>query len=255
MVMLRNNMAEVNSAVDKKGNEPPEAERMPRPPEPSSANIVEPMKEDMDAKKDESQVRAPPPALSSDKEGAGLPEEPKKAKPPGEEKALTRAGAEKTDGKAPPTQAGQPVSYPYSLKLGAFRTLERANRASGMYSRKDVSPYWVKVDLEEKGIWYRVYTGFFKDPEDARKFKQEHGLDDAKVSRIRYANLIGDYAPDAGYRSRLHELKQLGYSPYIIRDDTGFVRLLVGAFFSRKGAEASHQDLLSKGIDNKIIDR
>jgi hypothetical protein len=42
-----------------------------------------------------------------------------------------------------------------------------------------------------KRIWYRVYLGYFKDPEKADRFKREQGLREAALRKTRYANLIG----------------------------------------------------------------
>ena len=66
--------------------------------------------------------------------------------------------------------------HPYTLQVGSFPTLERAKKAINLYRENGLSVYWVKVDLKEKGVWYRVFTGNFEDLEQLEKFKQEHGL-------------------------------------------------------------------------------
>jgi hypothetical protein len=53
--------------------------------------------------------------------------------------------------------------YPYSIKLHYFRSREGAEKSIAEYRQKGLSPYWVKVNLEDHGIWYRVFTGYFED--------------------------------------------------------------------------------------------
>ena len=42
-----------------------------------------------------------------------------------------------------PTTPEKVVPYPYSLQIGSYRTLKRADKAISIYRRKGLSPYWV----------------------------------------------------------------------------------------------------------------
>jgi cell division septation protein DedD len=75
-------------------------------------------------------------------------------------------------------------SYPYSLQLGSYATLKRADRAVSNFSAMGLSPYKVKVDLGKKGIWFRVFTGHFKTRNEAKKFKEEHGLTKSVIKNM-----------------------------------------------------------------------
>jgi cell division protein FtsN len=146
-------------------------------------------------------------------------------------------------------------SHPYSLQLGSYRTLERANTALSRYSTKGLSPYWVKADLGEKGTWYRVFVGHFKKMEEADKFKQAHNLAESVLKKIRYANLIGIYKTEDEFLDKMISLRKVGYSPYVIKDEGGGIRLFTGAFQSKAGAEKQHLGLQSQGFNNKIVKR
>jgi cell division protein FtsN len=146
-------------------------------------------------------------------------------------------------------------SYPYSLQLGSFRTLERAESAVSEYSTKGLCAYQVKADLGDRGIWYRVFLGYFKNPQEAEKFRNEQGLTTSFLKETRYANLIGIYSEEEAFRDEIRLLKELGYSPYLIKDDNGGIRLFTGAFLTKTGAEKQHLELQSNDFRSKIVKR
>ncbi|MGD9032076.1 MAG: SPOR domain-containing protein, partial [Desulfobacteraceae bacterium] len=146
-------------------------------------------------------------------------------------------------------------SHPYSLYLGSFRTLERAERAIFLYSKKGLSPYCSKVDFNEKGIWFRVFTGHFQDREKAEKFKEHHKLGEGTVKKTAYASLVGTYTQSRELENRVLSLKGLGYFPYVIKGEDGKSRLYVGAFITREGAEQQYHDLQLRGIQSQIVKR
>ena len=144
---------------------------------------------------------------------------------------------------------------PYSLRLGAFRTLERAKKAVGEYKQNGLSPYWTQVDLGDKGVWFRVYTGHFEDREKAQRFREERGLKGSLVKETRYTTLVGVYDNEDELERKSLSLRTLDYSPYAQKDQRGRHRLLVGAFMTEEGAEAQQRDLEVKGIQSKVIRR
>ena len=83
-----------------------------------------------------------------------------------------------------PTQA-QPTHvspYPFSVYLGAFMNLDRARTAVSVYEKDyGISSYWVKVDLGDKGTWYRVFTGYFESAEEAEAFIRHKELKEGEV--------------------------------------------------------------------------
>ena len=106
-----------------------------------------------------------------------------------------------------------------------------------------------------KGTWYRVYVGYFKDPEKAGRFKREKGLREAALRKTKYANLIGIYSSPDELEDKIVALKKLDFSPYVIRNENGKSRLLVGAFITKEGVETEHRELKSKGIESQVVMR
>jgi cell division septation protein DedD len=147
------------------------------------------------------------------------------------------------------------LPYPYSVYLGAYKTPQRAEKAISLYRKKGLSAYWVKVNLGEKGVWYRVFTGYFKDQNEAEAFIRRKGLADAKAKRTKYATLIGVYATETGAQKKFLVLSKLGYSPYVIETNSGESQLYVGAFYTQAGAEEQRTDLSSKGIQSRVVER
>jgi cell division septation protein DedD len=146
------------------------------------------------------------------------------------------------------------VSYPYSIQLGAFRTLGGARENVSLYRKKGLSPYWVEVELAS-GTWYRVFAGHFEDREQAEKFRREHGLREAFVKKTNYANLIDTYTSPDELEDKILSMKNLGLSPYVIKDHTGQSRLFVGAFVTKEDAEKQYHDLKARGIQSQVVGR
>jgi capsular exopolysaccharide synthesis family protein len=153
-----------------------------------------------------------------------------------------------------PASSEKASSHPYSIQLGSFHTLKRAKKAISIYSKKGLSPYWVKVELS-KGIWYRVFTGHFEDREQAERFRLEHGVTEAEVKKTEYANLIGNYSDADELEKQIKSLKNHGYSPYVIKDRDGRSRVFIGAFFPKRRAERQYHDLKSSGIQSQVVKR
>jgi cell division protein FtsN len=147
------------------------------------------------------------------------------------------------------------VPYPYSLYLGSLKTLEMAKRGAAEYEKEGLSPYWVKVNFTEKGEWYRIFVGQFREREDAEAFAQERGLQEGKVFKTEYANLIGEYSRDSAAEDTKRKLTDLACAPYTIRGGDGKVRLFVGAYVTREAAEAFQTDLRSSGVESRVVKR
>jgi len=146
-------------------------------------------------------------------------------------------------------------SYPYSVYLGSYKTISRAKRAVAIHQGQGLSPYWVKVDLGAKGVWYRIFEGHFASQGAAEAFIRAKELEEAKVKRTQYTNLIGVYSTIEDLRSRSSALLELGYCPYAIPEGDGEIALYAGAFYTKAGAETQHRELASQGIQNQVVTR
>ncbi len=146
-------------------------------------------------------------------------------------------------------------SYPYSVYLGAYKTLERARVAVSQYQKKGVSSYWVKVDLGPKGTWNRLFSGYFQDGGSALDFINKMDLEDASVKNTKYTTLVGVYSSEDAIIEKSQTLDKLGYSSYIVDGSNGTSQLYSGAFLTKSGAEKHYQELATKGIRNRVVER
>jgi len=175
-----------------------------------------------------------------------------KAKNPPKVQTLPMA-KEKTP--SPPISSSPPSLLPYSLYLGSFKTLKRAEKAVSIYSRKGLSPYWTRVYFKEKGWWYRVYAGTFRDRMEAEAVLNGLDLKEAEIKMTRYANLVGEYSDAGELKDRMDQLRKLGYCPYTLPEPGNRTRLYVGAYLTRIGAERQKRRLRADGIESRVVER
>jgi len=109
---------------------------------------------------------------------------------------------------------------------------------------RNLAPYWSKVDLGEKGIWYRIFAGHFKDAEEAERFIKEQALEDAFVRKTAYATRIGAYGAPEAAEEKIRSLRELG-SPVPDHRWGGRTTLYVGAFLTREGGGGAEGVALS----------
>jgi cell division protein FtsN len=188
------------------------------------------------------------------------PSEPSAPKAQPEVAKAASHSAEQTPKKTAPGKeivfpAERDKSYPYSVYLGSYKSRERAEKAISDYRIKGLSPYWVKIDLGDKGTWYRVFSGYFQEREQANEFIKEKQITDSESRHTRYANLIGLFAFQKEVDDEKLRLSKLGYSPYVIPDRNGESLLYVGAFYQKARAERQHEELASKGVHSQVVER
>ncbi len=145
--------------------------------------------------------------------------------------------------------------YPYSLQLGSFSSIENAKKTVAAYRDRGLPAYWCKVDLEGNGTWFRIYTGFFENREQAKKYQQEAKLVPSIVKKTPYTTFVGIFRDKEQIEQKSLSLENLGYFPYSIRGVSGTYRLFVGTFPNEKSAELLKRDLETKGIQNHVIHR
>jgi polysaccharide biosynthesis transport protein len=150
---------------------------------------------------------------------------------------------------------GEAAPYPYSLYLGSVKTLDMAERGAAEYEKEGLRPYWVKVNFVEKGVWYRIFVGQFRERHEAEAFALVKGLSKAKVFKTEYANLIGEYSGDSAAAGKKRKLLELACAPYTVPGSDGKVRLLVGAYVTKEGAEEFQADLRSLGVESRVVKR
>jgi hypothetical protein len=152
----------------------------------------------------------------------------------------------------PHTGASQ---YPYSIYLGSYKNLDRVRKAIAIYQGKGLSPYFARVDLGGKGVWFRIFAGYFKTREDAEVFITNKRIPEAETRHTKYAHLIGVYQSQRELETESHALLALGYCPYVIKRTDGNYLLYTGAFYQKTEGEKEHKDLASKGIQTELVER
>jgi len=145
--------------------------------------------------------------------------------------------------------------YPYSIKLHYFRSRKRAEESLAAYRQKGFSPYWVKADLGDQGVWYRVFTGYFEEIEQAENIIKTRKLTKAAVKKTRYATLIGTYRSETDANSKIELILKQGFSAYVVKGVNNEFYVYVGAFYTQKGAQSQYADLLAAGIKSKVVER
>jgi len=170
-----------------------------------------------------------------------------------EAKKIT-ATKEKQKADVTPARSASGTTYPFSLFLGSVPRLDQAEQGVSKYRKNGLPIYYAEVALS-RGIWYRLYAGYFESEEQAERFKREKGLEGAEVKETPFANLIGSFTSQDKLEGKIQSLKGLGFSHYVIRDADGKQRLLVGAFQNEERAKRQYEELKSKGIENQIVQR
>jgi cell division protein FtsN len=179
------------------------------------------------------------------------PAAPKKAESPQAALQPKEAAVAKT---VPPA-IGSVGAYPYSVYLGSFKNMDYLKRALSTYENEGLFPYWTKVDLGEKGTWYRVFIGHFRSAHEAEGFIQQKRIKDGEVKETRYSNLVGTFGTKQAGEEKALALANMGLSAYLIPAGDGQVRIYSGAFITKEGAEKNQAELNSKGIKSEIVER
>ena len=173
--------------------------------------------------------------------------EPRSVQPDDASKTIAR----KTEPAALEKKSGRP----YSILLASCRLPQSARKVISDYQKVGFAPYVAKVQFKNGEVWLRVFTGHYQTRKEALKVKNEHHLSGAIIKKTPYANLIDTFSSEDEMKDSLERLKDLGYSPYVLKSPANKFQLVVGAFITREGAEKQKSELQSKGISNQIIKR
>jgi hypothetical protein len=178
----------------------------------------------------------------------------KEENPPAIDKTPSAIPPQVTD-KVIASEEQKPLSYPYSLYLGSYDKLETVKDVASDYEAMGLSPYWVKADLGEKGIWFRLFANYFQTRQEADNFIKTRQIPSAEAQKTRYVSLIGMYSSAQELTKQRKIIEELGYCPYVISDNKNIFWLYVGAFYQKNMAEDQNAELLQKGIQSKVVER
>ncbi|MDY6973633.1 MAG: SPOR domain-containing protein, partial [Thermodesulfobacteriota bacterium] len=147
------------------------------------------------------------------------------------------------------------IRYPYSLCIGSFKNLREVEDSLLAFEKKGLNPYWTRVDLGDKGIWFRVFTGFFSTREEADKFRNTNKISEYRILKTAYTLQIGEYSSKEGLDHIISALKSTGCSPYFIGNPNEKYRLLIGAFVTQEAANELSHRVKETGTDCRIVSR
>jgi hypothetical protein len=139
--------------------------------------------------------------------------------------------------------------------LASCRRLDSAQTVIKQNRRKGLMPYAVRVDLGRKGVWWRVFEGNYASAAEAGDVRRRHRLSGAMVKKTPFAISIGEFSSETEAAAEVQRLLKMKHSPYFLPGPQNKVRLLVGAFASRKGARQLQDELDARGISNQVVIR
>lgn len=145
--------------------------------------------------------------------------------------------------------------YPYSILLETFTDREIAQMAIPFYQKRGIAAHWVKVDLEEKGIYYRLFTGIFATIPEAQQYLDKKQLIDKPIKSTIYSARIGFYEDKAQLANVYTKISDTGIIPYILGTEEGTYHLYVGSFYTFIGAADQCRDLHDAGLPCEPVKR
>lgn len=192
----------------------------------------------------------PPPVLSSGEiaETASAKTEKGDAAPqPRTEPVFSETTNE--DGVKTPSVAPAPTPRPFTILLATLQSRRQVRLAQTEYEQMGMAPFWTEVDLEEKGIWYRVFWGHFETEAAARQKKQAAGLAAAMVKRARWTAAVGTAEANEADRLLHRVTAQTPWMGYTMAAEGNRQRVCVGAFYTEEGARLQCRKLRDQGMD------
>jgi len=144
---------------------------------------------------------------------------------------------------------------PYSLQVASLPSFELVQKALQSFKQDYLPVYHVKVDLGDKGTWWRLNIGYFATQKAAMEARETYKLPESKVQKTPYANRVGVYASLEEFSAIRQRLEAMEYSTYVVKKSTESYNLYVGAFITLKGAKDLQRELEINGIATEVTKR
>lgn len=145
--------------------------------------------------------------------------------------------------------------FPFSILLDTYVDQSVAQLAVLEYQSQGVESFWVKVDLGQKGVKFRLFSKFFSTALDAQNYIKQQGLTKKFVKRTMFSSLVGVFNDLEQLAVTYHHVQQLDVAPYVLGTDNGDNFLYVGAFYTKVGAEIQCEVLAGNKIPCSAVKR
>ena len=146
-------------------------------------------------------------------------------------------------------------NLPFIVQLGSYKTIDRTMVAFFKYKARGIDTHWNRVDLGEKGIWYRLFIGNFETKESAIKYKNDHGLAESIIVFTPWTVLVARSVSKQNYDEICSVLRDNQFDYDTIKNTDGSYRLLTGSFVTEEGAEKLAQEIIALGYNAKVVMR
>jgi cell division septation protein DedD len=160
-----------------------------------------------------------------------------------------------------PPRPGGPGREPYVVHTASYRTRRQALQGASRWAKEGYLAYTARAELGPKGTWYRILIDRFPSVGEARSFarqlKRLHKIRYAAPMKLPYSVDLEAYATMDEVRQARSELERQGIYPYVVEevgpDGSTFYRLRVGAYKTRREAEAAARQAARAGAESAVV--
>lgn len=151
----------------------------------------------------------------------------------------------------------------YTVQISSSQIKEQCYKVASMLRRAGYPAFTSQVNFKDKGLWHRIFVGSLTTREAAEVIKNNLETDeisDGFIRQMPFAIQVGDTASNLdafkGLKKKLSSLYSLPYTSYVQdQNKTRQIRLLVGAFKTRKDTASLLDSLRQTGLQARVVNR
>ena len=177
------------------------------------------------------------------------------------EKSITPVKAKKTVSATQTKESPLPSkTLPYTIQISAFRDLQISNQVAKKLLTKGDQAFSCPVQISGKGMWHRVYIGYYKSYEEAKIAAaglKKRNFRYVSIAKKPYAVQVGLVSSEKEAQKLKSSLQAKGYMAYSLPAGAkqGQTRILIGAYESKEAAANLTNQLQKDGFNAKILPR
>jgi general secretion pathway protein A len=147
----------------------------------------------------------------------------------------------------------EPPVTSFTALIGSCRTVEQAIQTVSKYKASGIESHWVKLNLGEDGIWYRIFSGRFGSKAEVLEFIRQRDLSSTTILEAPWGIQMGEGMSIEAISQIKELLKNNQYDGYVEEISNGSYRLLIGAFVTKDGAEHAARKINFPGIFPTVV--